>query len=185
MRWRMMVFVCLGLAALSASAQVHRCKQADGKMVYSDQPCTRSQTGGVILPDPSVREVAWEQARNRAQGAGTPNSAPCRAAKEEMAQLMALRTLPPEEKRIRLEGQENRVAAACGTVPPGANQPPLAGKAPAASTPVVIVYCDAGLCHDNKGGVHMKSGPDSVDPATGRHCARVAGQTVCADNNRK
>lgn len=185
MRWKLLAIASLCLAALPASAQVHRCKQADGKMVYSDRPCTSGQTGGAMLANPSVREVAWEQARNRAQGTGTPNSAPCRAAKEEMAQLVALRTLSPEEKRIRLEGQENRVAAACGTAPPGANQPPLAGRVPAASTPVVIVYCDAGLCHDNKGGVHMKSGPDSVDPATGKNCARVAGQTVCTENTRK
>lgn len=156
MRWKLIAAACLGLAALPAGAQVHRCKQADGKTVYSDQPCARGQTGGAILADPTVREIAWEQARARALGTGTPNSAPCRKAKEELAQLMALRTLSPEEKRIRLEGQENRVAAACGTVPPGANQPPLAGKAPAASTPVVIIYCDAGLCHDNKGGIHMK-----------------------------
>jgi hypothetical protein len=185
MRWNMIAVACLGLAAVSASAQVHRCKQTDGKMVYSDQPCAQGHTGGVILPDPSVREVAWEQARNRAQGKGTPNSAPCRAAKEELAQLVALRTLSPEEKRIRLEGQETRVAAACGTVAPGASQPPLAARAPADSAPVVIVYCDAGLCHDNQGGVHMKSGPDQVDPATGRNCARVGTQTVCTGPARK
>lgn len=182
MRWRTLALACLGLAALSAGAQVHRCKQPDGKMVYSDQPCTRSQTGGVILPDPTVREVAWEQARNRAQGAGTANSAPCRTAREELAQLAGLRTLPPEEKRIRVQSQETRVAAACGSesaagVPP----PPVAGKAPAAtaSAPVVLIYCDAGLCHDNKGGVHMKSGPDFVDPASGKRCARVGAQTLC------
>ncbi|EJE49119.1 hypothetical protein PMI14_06471 [Acidovorax sp. CF316] len=182
MRWRTLALACLGLAALSAGAQVHRCKQPDGKMVYSDQPCTRSQTGGVILPDPTVREVAWEQARNRAQGAGTANSAPCRTAKEELAQLVGLRTLAPEEKRIRVQAQETRVAAACGTEPAaGAPPTPVAGKAPAAtaSAPVVLIYCDAGLCHDNKGGVHMKSGPDFVDPASGKRCARVGAQTLC------
>ncbi|MDZ7863757.1 DUF4124 domain-containing protein [Acidovorax sp.] len=181
MRWKSIAMACLGLAALSAGAQVHRCKQADGKMVYSDQPCTRSQTGGVILPDPSVREVAWEQARNRAQGAGTANSAPCRAAKGELAHLVGLRTLSPEEKRIRVQAQETRVAAACGTEPAGANPPPVAGKAPGATAaaPVVLIYCDAGVCHDNKGGVHMKSGPDYVDSATGKRCARVGAQTLC------
>lgn len=179
MRWNTIAMACLGLAALSAGAQVHRCKQPDGKMVYSDQPCTRSQTGGVILPDPSVREVAWEQARNRAQGAGTANSVPCRKAREEMALLVGLRTVSPEEKRIRMQGQETRVAAACGAEPPGANPPPVAGKAPAASGPVVFVYCEAGLCHDNKGGIHMKSGPDFVDAATGKTCSRVGAQTIC------
>jgi len=179
MRWKMIATACLGLAALSAGAQVHRCKQPDGKMVYSDQPCARSQTGGVILPDPSVREVAWEQARNRAQGSGSAKSAACRSAREELAQLAGLRSLSPEEKRIRVRGQETRVAAACGTEPPGPNPQPLAGKAPAASGPVVFLYCDAGVCHDSKGGVHMKSGPDFVDAATGKKCARVGAQTVC------
>ncbi|MES2609790.1 MAG: DUF4124 domain-containing protein [Pseudomonadota bacterium] len=179
MRWNAIAIACLGLAALSAGAQVHRCKQPDGKMVYSDQPCTRSQTGGVILPDPSVREVAWEQARTRAQGAGTPNSQPCRKAREELAQLVGQHTLSPEEKRIRVQGQETRVAAACGTEPPGANPPLGAGKAPAASGPVVFVYCEAGVCHDNKGGVHMKSGPDFVNPSTGKTCSRVGVQTIC------
>ncbi len=179
MRWKTIAMACLGLAALSAGAQVHRCKQPDGKMVYTDQPCTRSQTGGVILPDPSVREVAWEQARNAAQGAGTANSVPCRKAKEELAQLVGLRTLSPEEKRIRVQGQETRVTAACGTEPSGANPQPVASKAPAASGPVVFIYCDAGVCHDNKGGVHMKSGPDFVNASTGRTCSRVGAQAIC------
>lgn len=179
MRWKLTVLACLGLAALSAGAQVHRCKQADGKMAYSDQPCARGQTGGAMLPDPTVREVAWEQARNRAQGAGNANSPACRQAREELAQLVGLRTLSPEEKRVRLQGQETRVARACGTEPPATQPPPVAGKAPAASAPVVFTYCDGGVCHDNKGGVHMKSGPDFVDATTGKKCARVGSQTIC------
>lgn len=179
MRWRTLVIACLGLAALSASAQVHRCKNASGKIVYGDQPCAQGQTGGTILPDPTVREVAWEQARNRAQGAGTPNSAPCRKAREERAQLVGLSTLSPEEKRIRVQGQETRVAAACGTEPSGANLPPAASKAPAASGPVVFTYCEAGLCHDNQGGIHMKSGPDFVNASTSKTCSRAGLQTIC------
>lgn len=179
MRWRTIAIACLGLAALSASAQVHRCKNASGKIVYGDQPCAQGQTGGTILPDPTVREVAWEQARNAAQGAGTPNSPPCRKAREELAQLVGARTLSTEEKRIRVQGQELRVAAACGTEPPGTTPPPVAGKATAASAPVVFIYCEAGLCHDNKGGIHMKSGPDFVNPSTGKTCSRVGPQTIC------
>lgn len=180
MRWKMIAVVCLGLAALSASAQVHRCKQADGKMVYSDQPCARGQTGGAILPDPTVREIAWEQARNAAQGAGNANSAPCRKAREELGQLMALNTLPTEEKRIRLQGQQSRVATACGTAPADAPSPAAAAASRAAPTGKLnFIYCDVSFCHDDKGGVHMKNGPDYVDSATGKRCARVGSQTFC------
>ena len=42
--------LAVGLACLSpsASAQVFKCKDADGKVTYTDVPCLRSETGSIV-----------------------------------------------------------------------------------------------------------------------------------------
>ncbi len=61
MRWSTTAIACLGLAALSASAQVHRCKDAAGKIIYSDQPCATGQVGGQIERQRSRAEIIQER----------------------------------------------------------------------------------------------------------------------------
>ena len=52
------------LVASTSHAQVHRCKGADGKMVYSDAPCVSSSTGGVIQLQDNVIETHMDRERN-------------------------------------------------------------------------------------------------------------------------
>lgn len=61
MRWKTIALACLGLAALAAAAQVHRCKDPSGALVFSDRPCTNNQTGGMIQLRPSAREIERER----------------------------------------------------------------------------------------------------------------------------
>lgn len=60
----------LALMAFGAQAQVFRCTDAEGKLSFSDQPCSRAQRGGAIeikpqtTPDSSAdKQVGAERER--------------------------------------------------------------------------------------------------------------------------
>ncbi|MCC8470214.1 DUF4124 domain-containing protein [Xanthomonas phaseoli] len=57
--------VC-ALAVFAANAQVHRCTDAAGKIVYADVPCAPNQTGALLERPKSADEIT----RERAQAAG-------------------------------------------------------------------------------------------------------------------
>lgn len=208
MRWRTIAAACLGLAALSAGAQVHRCKDPSGELVFSDRPCTNTQTGGMIQLRPSAREVererrqaaeanARKQDRQDAQATAAAGAKPaasaaqpvaqgpnvnpyqCRKAKEELDLAVSLRTLTPEEKRIRVHGEQVKVAGACGTTPPGALPPaPVAAK-PKLPPFTGFTHCDPGFCYDNRGLPYSKSGPDFLIAPDGKTCSRAGNMWNC------
>ncbi len=142
MHWKTIAMACLGLAALSVNAQVHRCKDATGKTFYSDRTCEAGQTGqmierprthGEIMQERQMAAEANERKYERryadqglqpppvpAPQVAAPANPPvhpylCRKAKEEMELAMSLRTLTPAQKRMRLDEERVKVAAACGT----------------------------------------------------------------------
>lgn len=61
MSWKTAATTCLGLAALSASAQVHRCNNTTGKTVYSDHPCAAGQAGAQIERQRSQADIRRER----------------------------------------------------------------------------------------------------------------------------
>lgn len=64
MTTRHLVAALAAIAALSvgaASAQVHRCQDASGKLVYSDRPCAQGQHGEQIERRKSQAEIARER----------------------------------------------------------------------------------------------------------------------------
>ncbi|HTT13340.1 MAG TPA: DUF4124 domain-containing protein [Burkholderiaceae bacterium] len=64
----------LGLALLPAAApgQVFKCKDADGKVTYTDVPCLRSETGTVV----DVRSSVADYSSLRKEAARLPASEP-------------------------------------------------------------------------------------------------------------
>lgn len=143
MRWKTIAIACLGLAALSVNAQVHRCKDVAGKTFYSDRPCEVGQTGQMIERPRSQGEIMQErqlaaEANDRkyerrsaeqglqppplhAQQAATPATPQvhpylCRKAREEMDLAASLRTLTPAQKHMRMNEERVKVAAACGAM---------------------------------------------------------------------
>lgn len=62
MRWISAV-ACLAVAGmcLPVEAQVHRCKDAAGKTIYSDAPCTSGQTGQLIEREKSREQILEER----------------------------------------------------------------------------------------------------------------------------
>lgn len=78
MRWMpVAALIALVFLAMPASAQVHRCKDASGKLTYSDQSCAAGQSGGVIERQKSREQILEErlqaaeanERKYRAQGA--------------------------------------------------------------------------------------------------------------------
>lgn len=69
--------------ATAASAQVHRCKDAAGKTIFSDAPCSVGQTGELVQRGRTREEILEErlriseeyerQSRNRAERAERSN----------------------------------------------------------------------------------------------------------------
>lgn len=62
MRWMpVAALTTFAFLAVPASAQVHRCKDASGKLTYSDQPCVAGQSGGVIERQKSREQILEER----------------------------------------------------------------------------------------------------------------------------
>lgn len=62
MYWQKAVFISvLALAAGVANAQVHRCKDATGKLILSDRPCDVGQSGGQVLRKRTQAEILQER----------------------------------------------------------------------------------------------------------------------------
>ena len=62
MRWKIIV-ACLAISciAVPAAAQVHRCKDAAGKTMYSDAPCRADQSGALLERQKSREEILQER----------------------------------------------------------------------------------------------------------------------------
>lgn len=60
---RLLFAVAAIALSAAASAQVHRCKDASGKVSYSDQPCPSNQQGGLIERQRSQEEIYEERMR--------------------------------------------------------------------------------------------------------------------------
>jgi hypothetical protein len=62
MYWQKAVFISvLALVAGLANAQVHRCKDASGKLIFSDRPCDADQSGGQVLRKRTQAEILQER----------------------------------------------------------------------------------------------------------------------------
>jgi len=49
------------ISATAASAQVHRCKDPSGKLIFSDRPCEAGQTGEMIQRKRTQQEILQER----------------------------------------------------------------------------------------------------------------------------
>ena len=55
------MLVALVVFAPATSAQVHKCKDAAGKTIYTDAPCTAGQSGGMIERQRTQSEIYQER----------------------------------------------------------------------------------------------------------------------------
>lgn len=187
----------------TAQAQVHRCTNAAGQSIYTDAPCAEGQTSKLVERQKSAAEIAQERAnadaatdrKYRAQAAeraqqDAPPSSPsqastqtplaatpaCKSAQKEMEFVSSIRTLSPDEKRMRTNAAITNVNAACGTNTPLMQEPP---KVIVKANPV-ITHCDSGFCYDDAGAVYKKNNADSITAGDGRVCTKSAGIWRCS-----
>ncbi len=185
----------------TAQAQVHRCTNAAGHSIYTDAPCAEGQTSKLVERQKSAAEIAQDRAnadaatdrKYRAQAAeraqqDAPPSSPgqtstptplaatpaCKSAQKEMEFVSSIRTLSPDEKRMRTNAAIANVNAACGTNTPLMQEPP---KVIVKANPV-ITHCDSGFCYDDAGAVYKKNNADSITAGDGRVCTKSAGSAA-------
>ncbi len=62
MRWiPVATLIAISALALPTMAQVHKCKDASGKTIYSDAPCAASQSGALLERQRTQSEIAQER----------------------------------------------------------------------------------------------------------------------------
>lgn len=144
------IFLGLAGASSNAVAQVYKCTDIRGEIIYSDAPCGTGATGAMLEGKKAADELAREREsaaqalerkyqqraqENRASPeevrpvlrpdpAPSPaNSMACAEARKELAFVSGIRTIPQDEKRVRVNAAIAQVNAGCGTQTPLMQEP--------------------------------------------------------------
>jgi hypothetical protein len=94
--------ISLALLSLAAEAQVFKCKDAEGKVTYTDVPCLRSETGSVV----DTRSSVVDNSSLRKEAARLP-SREVTAAPQGHAAAENAAAPPPEQPAPRREQRSN------------------------------------------------------------------------------
>lgn len=189
------LFSCLIFAAAtSAHAQVHRCKDAAGKTVYSDAPCASGQSGSQIERQRSRAEILQEReqaydAEIRKQDRRLTEQERALAQQQRGGQL-PIQTAPGQQAegwQARKDRENARTSASSITNNGGrfdsnaeAARKEEARKRAAQQPPTIFTHCDPGFCYDDKGGVYHKAGQDVMTGPNGKTCHRAGPNWVCS-----
>ena len=185
--------------ASPASAQVNRCKDAGGKIIYSDKPCDTGQTGRQIERQRTQAEIYQErdqaynaevrkQQRNMAeqqrewedQSRRAPQyqQAPVvRHSGNDWAQRKALENAATSATSITNNGGKWDGAAQAARA--REREEESRRRAAQAPKPTNITNCGGGFCHDNQGGVYHRVGPDFMTGPNGQACHRAGNFWNC------
>lgn len=201
---------CLVIAAvcLPVNAQVHRCTDATGKIIYSDAPCAQNQTGKMIEPQKSREQILEErqqaaEAKQRkyqaqtlehnSQVAEPPRQSAAQHTKSEPQNLALSRECREAKKELEfvssirtLSEREERLrtnAAITNVNASCGTHTELIQEPPNVivqpNYPSNITHCDTSFCYDNQGGVYHKAGPDVITGPNGRTCHRAGDTWNC------
>jgi hypothetical protein len=200
MYWSKAIFFSiLALIAATAGAQVHRCKDATEKLVFSDRPCTAGQTSELIQRERSQEAILQEreQAFNaEARKQDRRISEQEREWTEQQRRALQLQPAPMVrhsgndwQKRNDLRNAE--VSATSITNNGGKwDKRAEAERArerleearrnpPPPIPPTNITNCNGGFCQDNQGGTYHRNGPDFMTGPNGQACHRAGNMWHC------
>lgn len=184
------IFVALTLAATVASAQVNRCKDATGKLMYSDRPCDAGQAGVQVQRQRSHTEIMQE--RELAYEA--------ESRKQERRSAEQEREFMEQERRIRLQqaqqqaqtqqpandwqsrkDRENAATSASSITNNGGrwDERARAERDAYNRRPTVITDCTARSCFDNKGREYRRVGNTQLIAPNGRYCWLIGNTWNC------
>lgn len=208
MRWFALLVAsgALATAGATAHAQVHRCKDAGGRIIYSDAPCPSSQSGELIERRKSRDEILEERLQ-----AAEANERKYRARMAEDSRLAPVQPMRSEAPAYPAQGQNLAASRECKAAHKelefvsslrtltqrdkwvrtnqaiagvngacGGNMPmmqePTRNAAPPA--PPQIVNCDRRSCFDSQGGVYARTQSGVLQGANGT-CHWTGAQWLC------
>ncbi|MET4580290.1 DUF4124 domain-containing protein [Ottowia thiooxydans] len=194
------------LASSTSHAQVHRCKGADGKTVYSDAPCASSNSGGVVRLHDNVIETQMDRERNEryllehrrqstetgspavtAPAARVGNSSAAANSPECRLAIRNANTQSGSATPTKIDNDRAEASRVCGYNPwPGksASEVDAENRRSAAierslrHRARLVGQCDAGGCWDTLGVRYNGSGARLIR-SDGQACRRVANSLEC------
>jgi hypothetical protein len=187
----MRTILLIGLLAVGAAhAQVHKCKGADGRTVYSDAPCPGGQLldpaqlrGNTVAPV-EVPRPAPAQERAAAPAAPVAARPSCLSAQEvkNMETSAGSITLDAVEREVRL--QDIVRAQRCQPLMTEAEKELLreqikrANRTARQARPATVTACDGGGCNDSNGRRYIASGGVLIRD-DGTVCTRAGAMLNC------
>lgn len=173
---------CLVAGAMMASganAQVHRCKDPSGQLVYSDRPCGSGQAGGLIESRKSDRAIYEE--RVRAYEAEARKQDRYAAEREQEMRQQSYQAQYPQAAYPQQKGYAERLAERNSGVQSNLTPRPGAprsetGYVPPEAPPAFPrqtgrIECTGGVCKDRQGNRYEPEGNGNFrDKSTGNRC---------------
>lgn len=187
------------LAAITAlytgvsHAQVHRCQDASGKLVYSDRPCAQGQQGAQIERKRSREEIlrerqeAYDAEMRKQQRNAAEQEREWNARQRQMAPPAIASPQGQESWQARKARENANTSASSITNNQGrwdanaevARREEAQRRAAQNPPQPIITNCNSGFCYDNQGGVYHRAGPDFMTSPTGRPCHRAGTTWNC------
>ena len=193
------VCAVLSACALPALADVARCTDARGRVVYTDQACPSGtqQTGAVPVPEAAPPHYQADDGPRQAQVESAERAARLQRETVEAARRQAQPELPadrglsviggaprpsPEEQRWIDRPEDRAWVDPWGGYPggyyPGAGYPPRP-RPPIDQRPT-LRNCDAGGCTDTLGNHYDRKGRlDRYEGPGGKTCRPVGSTVIC------
>ena len=208
MRWMpVAALIAFAFFAMQASAQVHRCKDASGKLTYSDQPCASGQNGEIIERQKSREQILEERLQAAEANERKYRSQAAQQEVQMFEQQQRLSVMPPSRQpaaqdkaasrqckeaqkelefvsSIRTLSQNEkrmRTNAAITSVNAacGSNTQLMQEPPKVVVQPTHITHCDSAFCYDSRGTALHRTGTDLLTGPNGRTCHRTGSIWNC------
>lgn len=186
-------FFVIALAATTVSAQVHRCKDATGKQVFSDRPCAAGQTGELVQRERTQDEILQE--REQAFNAEVRKQDKRLAEQDREWAEQQRRALQPQPAPVvrhpgndwQMRNDLRNADVTSGSIMNNggkwdrraeAERREEARRKALANPPVNITNCNGGFCNDDRGNVYTRQG-GFLHRADGRTCTLLGNLANC------
>lgn len=177
----------------SVNAQVFKCKDAQGRVMYSDMGCSSMQQGHMIEREKTIEQKYQERVQAyRAQQEKHERKLreQERDMQEREAQAMREAYAPPPQRHKgyaeRLQERNDSVRSVFAPPKPSATQGSSSRSsgttmsAPPPPSPSVITHCGGGFCYDNMGGVyHQHGNGTTMTGPSGSTCFQTGAMVNC------
>lgn len=199
MRWMpAAALIVLSALALPAMAQVHKCKDASGRTIYTDAQCAVGQSGGLFERRRTMNEIYEE----RIQAANAEDRKHLQRMAEqdrEWAAQSSRASRPRAAPEARHSGSDwarrkdaANAATSANSITGNNGRWDKAAQAQRArerreqairdarsSPPTHMTNCTPGFCHDDQGGTYHRAGPDFMTGPNGQACHRTGDMWNC------